>query len=134
MDCDIHAHLEVKLTGKWYYYAPVDIPRNYHLFARMAGVRSYNQKIMPIALPRGLPDHTTLMTQLHNNDWGVDGHSHSWLNRQELQQIAREFNVRKFGDFWGIYLFGNGVLEFQENPGGYPEQLEDVRLIFWFDN
>ena len=49
MGCDIHAHLEIKIDGKWLYYSPVNINRNYNVFAKTAGVRNYTGKIIPIS-------------------------------------------------------------------------------------
>lgn len=60
MGCDIHLHTEVKINGVWHHMGAPSVPRNYRLFAKMAGVRGIET---PIAEPRGLPGDATLLTR-----------------------------------------------------------------------
>jgi hypothetical protein len=110
------------------------------MFARMAGVRNYDDEIEPIAAPRGLPDDITEITRLCYEWEKDDAHSMSWLNGSELQMLADWIATRedvtnlegKFG-----YLFGNslgGLAKYGNNGRSYPPWLVDVRLVFWFDN
>lgn len=39
MGCDIHLHQEVKINGEWHHYRLAEMPRNYEVFEKMAGVR-----------------------------------------------------------------------------------------------
>ena len=139
MGCDIHAHWEVKINEKWHHYGQPNIKRDYRLFTKMAGVRAANDEIEPIALPRGLPDDITEIVRFDRDYMGEDGHSDSWLGVGEIQQLYR-FYVglyaqddldwhREFG-----YLFGNGWEYPKEYPESYPKQLQDFRLVFWFNN
>jgi hypothetical protein len=143
MGADIHAHIEIKWDGEWLYYSPVNISRNYELFARMAHMGRC-KNIDPVADNRGIPEDATKMTLIHNERWGVDGHSHSWLTIEELCILFDEFKViwppfmnrelTFLDEFPGIYLFENSFSGFLKYPEERPEKLEDVRIIFWFDN
>lgn len=148
MGCDIHAHIEIKVNGEWHYYAPADLWRNYLTFAKMASVRNdSSEPVEPIAQPRGLPEDSTFMTKMHNDRLGVDGHSHSRLSLDEIKQLVdwfdNELGYRPWGDRrkgddlkqneFGVWLFGNTFCNLKEYQDDYPEGLEDVRLVFWFD-
>ena len=139
MGCDIHAHIEVKIKGKWCYYNELDIDRNYQLFEKMAGVRGELRNA--IDKPRGLPECINLMTKFKSDYWDSDGHSHSWLNSKELaeldkwtkEQMMTETRQPVFG-----YLFGNSFNDWFKYPDDLERirsfGLEDFRIIFWFDN
>ena len=78
MGCDIHVHFEIKLNGKWEHYSNPSIDRNYELFAKMADVRNdYENPIIPISFPKGLPKDLSVVTKFEVDHWGSDGHSHS---------------------------------------------------------
>ena len=105
MGCDIHVCCEYKnYEGKWIncdhfrlnpYYeegyedepkmniVPIFDNRNYALFATLAGVRNYGY-VTPISDPRGLPDDVHPLTKKISDDWGSDGHSHSYYTLKEL--------------------------------------------------
>lgn len=125
MGCDIHAHIEVKLDGKWEHYSCLDMPRDYRLFGKMAGVR--NRDVTPIAEPRFLPGDLTKVTLHHAQKWKGVGHSHSWLTHDEMAEVEKWYEgivgfthpAQPFG-----YLFGNGW-----DSGKY-----EARVVFWFDN
>jgi len=139
MGCDIHAHWEVKISGKWHHYDQPNIQRDYRLFTKMAGVRAASDEIKSIALPRGLPANITEIVRFDRDYWGVDGHSDSWLGVEDIQELYRFYLTlpgqdnldwhRVFG-----YLFGNGWEYLKKYPKSYPKELEDFRLVFWFDN
>ena len=141
MGCDIHAHFEIKVNDKWLHWNQPNIKRNYDLFAKMANVRNEGE-IKPITEPRGLPDDITETTRLHFKHWIPDGHSHSWLNSFEVALII-EFHEQQFEE-WGMptykvhdqwgYLFGNGYASFHRYREEYPVEIQDFRLVFWFDN
>jgi len=97
MGCDIHAHVEVREDGQWHHWeemfaAPFHVGRNYDLFAILANVRNgygfagvpTSGGFTPIDMPRGLPEDVTPEVKQESDDWGVDGHSHSWLTLAEL--------------------------------------------------
>lgn len=138
MGCDIHAHFEIKINNEWLYYSEPDIDRNYDLFTLMADVRNYDRGIKPISKPRGLPKDITKTTALKNKWWTPDGHSHSWLNSKEVTKVI-DWHKKQTDDYlrhsrqWG-YLDGNGWNWFLKSKQDYPEEIQDFRLIFWFDN
>lgn len=140
MGCDIHLHVEVKIEGRWEHLNAPSVPRHYRLFAHMAGVRNYidHDPITPIAEPRGLPSDTTAITQFDYKRWEGDAHSASHLNAVEIldlkKRMSEEFSRWDEANALGCYLFDNDLSGFVEYPEDNPVGLEDVRLVFWFDN
>jgi hypothetical protein len=138
MGCDIHCHLEVKINNKWEHYSKPYIPRNYKLFGLMAGVR--NKSMKPIVLPKGLPIDLSIITKIDWEIWETDAHDTSWFNVDEIK-ILEEY-LEKDKDLWWKenymyiwgYLFGNRFGDLFTYKNDYPKEIEDVRLIFWFDN
>ncbi len=137
MGCEIYAHFEIKVDGEWLHYSQPRITRNYALFQKMAGVRG-DEDINPIALPRGLPKDISKTVLLENKRRGCKGHSHSWLNAGEISEVI-QFHKNETGDFlisggeWG-YLFKNSWEAFKDYRTDYPEEIDDIRLVFWFEN
>ena len=142
MGCDIHVHTEVKIDDRWHHYSVRHFERDYRIFAKMASVRNDNRGIIPIVMPRGLPDDISFLTQFNSALWGEDGHSHSWLGAEEICWLAEYGENLNPDRFWESsqfgYVFGNYFSTFHEYKGqensGIPEQLQDVRFVFWFDN
>lgn len=139
MGCDIHLHTEVKIKGTWHHYSCPNVNRHYNLFAKMANVRN-NGKIEPISKPRGIPLDAAFLTKFACTDYGMDGHSHSWLNAEEIFILYEEFGCMLdecYSPAFG-YFFGNDWDTFWKYRNGdsdiIPEGVEDVRYIFWFDN
>lgn len=163
MGCDIHLHTEVKIDydaiipgrergegektlPRWEHYSQLHVPRNYDLFARMAGVRNYS-RIKCMVDPRGIPEDASGVTLY---DWlraQSDWHTPSWLNAKEIFELAewckvhiradRERAILQHFDLeWECrsYFFGNGYAGFYEYPDERPVGIVDVRFIFWFDN
>ena len=93
MGCDIHVYAENKKStsayAKWHFAGYMGVPRNYVLFALLAGVRNYYE-FVPIAPPRGLPTDVTEETKAEADSWGSDGHSHSWLTLAEMDAAHLE--------------------------------------------
>jgi hypothetical protein len=148
MGCDIHLHIEIKLNNKWEHYACPRIERWYQLFAKMAGVRNYVESgVIPISLPKGIPEDVTSITKYDYERWDTDGHSHSWLNLKEIAELEDWLNQMKEGNNpnngdleWDIlhcYLFGNSfaaLYKYPEETKKYNPEITDVRFVFWFDN
>ncbi len=138
MGCDIHLHTEVKIDGTWHHYGAPNIDRSYALFGKMAGVR--DRDVGSIADPKGLPDDMSVVTRCEWDDWNLDGHSGSWLNAQEILELENwlkeQMGVNSWKlerTYWG-YLFENSWGGFLRHRSGYPDRLEDIRFVFWFDN
>jgi hypothetical protein len=145
MGADIHAHVEIKVDGEWHYYGQLMIDRDYALFAKMAGVRNTYNKIQPMFPLRGLPEDISFLTSLHRQDWGVDGHSDSWISSDEYQELSKWYREEYEGritsihgiqrESWPVlYLFGNSFRYFKKFKEDYPDFVEDFRVVFWFDN
>lgn len=103
MGCDIHIHTEVLkeingtenwVNGDFYRKNPdrsfpfsevefekVEVfgGRDYRLFAILADVRSDGNNPC-ISQPKGLPGDVTEEIKAEADDWGIDGHSHSFLS------------------------------------------------------
>lgn len=77
--------------------------------------------------PRGLPDDASDTALTFADDWGSDGHSHSWLPLDEAAAIylATEFNPSNFAQQYPASEFF-GV--------DRPDDEDEYRLVFWFDN
>lgn len=138
MGCDCTAHFEVKINNKWEHYSVPNIHRNYLLFEKMAGVRGSVENAL--APPKGLPDDISNITRIDSEQWGIDGHHHSWLSSEEFKKL-HQYHQELYGrDWWHIdyeqygYLFGNEFHRFKSGVGEYPEEIQDFRLVFWFDN
>lgn len=141
MGCDIHLHQEVKVNGKWLHFNEPRVPRNYLLFAIMAGVRHDTRDTDIKPLPqKGLPSDASEITKLRFQDEEADAHSMSWIGHSEIQHVYSEWDrLKNEKDKWAQsdlsygffgYFAGNSWLE----SVTFPEWVEDVRFVFWFDN
>lgn len=123
MGCDIHGTIERKVDDKWVMVEPFPQDtrdRNYVRFALLAGVRGDG----PTA--RGIPDDVSVSTKLHIDDWGVDGHSHSWLPLNEAAKIwlKTEWDKPSMAiDYPTSHYFDVD----DDDPNEH-------RVVFWFDN
>lgn len=74
---------------------PWRIGRDYDLFAMLADVRNgrgfagckTGEGFNVIAKPKGLPTNASLQVVRASNNWGIDGHSHSWLTLDEIKKF-----------------------------------------------
>lgn len=110
----------------WYslFEDPLYIDRNYIVFSVLANVRN-RYKILPISKPKELPHDVTSRTLKESNDYGIDGHSHSWLTVQELLSYKWSSIYYEYTEhFRKINI---PALVSLGNP-------DDVRIVFWFDN
>lgn len=69
--------------------------RNYNLFAMLADVR--NRFDINGRAPRGVPTDATAEYLEEVEEWGGDGHSHSWLTLAELEAYDWDQTVRMGG-------------------------------------
>lgn len=108
MGCDIHLYCEVYNTidgvSTWrtadrfkydYYNEEYEVDniysnRNYRVFTALAGVRSYGNGCVPISEPRGLPCDICSFVKKEKEEWGFDGHSHSYCTLKELYEYQDE--------------------------------------------
>ena len=85
-----------------------------------------------------MPYDINLITRIASNDWGSDGHHHSWLDVSEidsLEKLLTEFfdDTYYFEDIFGN-LFDDDWSGLYKNKDSYPKEIEDARFVFWFDN
>lgn len=126
MGCDIHGWVEHKTGGKWIAISPLNDNaslRNYSRFAALAGVRGDGPE------PKGVPDDVSETTRYWINNWGDDGHSHSWIPISDAAKVFSEtaytnpHNASEVQCYSASYFFDL-----------YGEDLQDYRLVYWFDN
>ena len=108
MGCDIHGWAEIKENDQWKLCDSVFTDwrgnptsefydgRNYQLFSILANVRNSN-KITPISLPKGMPYDYSAEYKKEIKDWGLDGHSHSYLTLKEIQEYPWDEDVTLTG-------------------------------------
>lgn len=141
MGCDIHLVLEKRRAdGRWIgvdtfkgheanygkgWYSPVVRQRNYVRFAALAGVRGDGPD------PRGVPPGASDTSLELIDEWGGDGHSHSWLPLQEATRIWLETSNLKPDDLGHKYPCSHffGIDESSQQT-----KLDDYRVVFWFDS
>ena len=141
MGCDIHAHIEVKVEDKWRHFSTPSVERNYRLFALMAGVRNYDE-IEPIAEPKGLPEDITYLTKIDYEGWKLDAHDESFLTVRELVELDRRWryyrnelkNWKHIEIIFHTYIFGGSLTGWYQYPQDNTRNIEDLRVVFWFDN
>jgi len=121
MGCDIHGWVEKRVGDKYIAVDKLkDRGRNYRRFAMLAGVRNYNNDECKDAL--GIPADISDSAGYDIEQWGADGHSHSYMPIREAIEIFNK-TAREESE-WPEYTFFN--LE--------EEDIDAHRLVFWFDN
>lgn len=98
----------------------VSINRNYNLFGRLAGVR-IREGMIPLSYPRGIPNDASEDYLKECKDWGSDGHSHSFFYLSEL--VKKEW-----------LSISQEMHELIENLKKEYEDLDNIRIVFFFDN
>lgn len=125
MGCDIHGCVERNVNGKWVMVDRISDKardRNYRRFGALAGVREYGPP------PKGIPGDISDSGKLFIDEWGEDGHSHSYLPLKTAANIflSTEFKASEYMKNYPCATFFN-IEDFDENIDLY-------RLVFWFDN
>lgn len=162
MGCDIHSYVEERHDGVWRisdgiyesdyrrhhkevfdgdeYKAccsPVDA-RNYDLFGFLAGVRSNSPRCLRLIgeqswAIRGVPDDASPEVTKERLDWGMDGHSDSWLTLRELVTGFTAASLQGYASGYREQLqFGLKQMKARAKEAGL--SYDDMRLVFWFDN
>jgi hypothetical protein len=110
--------------------------RNYELFGALAGVRREGPP------PRGLPQDVSVLALHMVENWGEDGHSHTWMTMDEalpafiqngqfgrIEEAVTHAIVK--GDIEGTL---RRYMHHFWSMDSETESLSDYRLIIWFDN
>lgn len=143
MGCDIHIFLERKnnknrwvdsmIYGNDVYgegLKPLsDYWRDYTLFATLAGVRGDN----PIEVPKGIPEDCSPEYRKLCEDWGDDGHSHSYFTLRELIDAAPNYSEYRKQSLDGFILHLKNIIEVLDIWDNEKE-MEKYRVCFFFDN
>ena len=127
MGCDIHGWIEIEDGDK--YIAIRELPnrqRNYQRFAALAGVRNYRDEFK--VTPKGIPENISETANYHIKQWDTDGHSHSYMPICEAAKIFLETEHQP-RDFAKEYPES----EFFDVDSDC-EDVDKIRLVFWFDN
>lgn len=148
MGCDIHLYVERKVDGVWttadkwteeewpgeqQKHLRVDLPyyggRDYDLFAILANVRNgrgfagikMGEGFVPISEPRGIPEDASPEYLKIQEQWGEDGHSHSYHTLQQLldydwTQVTKSCGILSFYEYieWNRWSRQEGNV-----PGSY---------------
>lgn len=170
MGCDIHWYMEKKKSGKWellgelikeespidhiedepcYIQSPTDhMGRDYNLFAVLTGnhVRARSQNTPALPEPRGLPSDICKEIKIVCDQYGIDGHSHTYFTLKELEEFfitpdsmlgiptdlipigTLNKNRHQFPDMERVI---NIMREYLSEVG---DDSERIRAVFWFDN
>lgn len=129
MGCDIHEYVEVNIGGKWIYIGGIVLPRNYLLFSVLADVRNYDNVECVTGDHRGLPEDIDPVLEQMSEEYGSDGHSHSYLYPDELDKAEKIYysHADSANRDWPECLRNLRSLTKMEG-------INDVRFVFWFDN
>jgi hypothetical protein len=151
MGCDIHMVVEKQLTPDWWvtvntmtphhknlygqkaegilggWSSPTAISRNYRRFAALAGVRGDGPE------PRGYAPNLSETALYLIEQYGADGHSHSWLPMTDAIKIFSDTEA------WPPPDEDGEISGEQKYPASYffgveDEEVEKYRVVFWFDN
>jgi len=103
----------------WSNYPSFYSGRNYALFTKLAGVRSWTND-GAICEPRGIPDDASDAYIYVTEQWEGDGHSHSYFTLTELLEHD-----------WSLFSEFRETLERMKD---LDENTDNVRAVFFFDN
>lgn len=149
MGYTLHAHIEVKLDGKWQHFAAPVVDRNYLLFAVMAGVRKEDMneelgyldpsEITTIPWKKEIPDNISDVTRVcHTKESEIYNlHHEGWIDRPDIRMLQAELNrYVGLGDKFGPFDLEDDIFHTYINCGSLVacSGFDDVRIIFWFDN
>ena len=72
--------------GHPFYLGPLQLSKNYHLFAALAGVRNgtWGMNLRPVSPPKGLPENTSPEIREESAKMASYTYGHSWLTAKEL--------------------------------------------------
>ena len=158
MGCDIHWYSETKKDGKWvcdqansfekdedpdYEHHNINnFPnqgRDYWLFGLLANVRCD----VPYGFaPKGIPEDISSEVKTIFDEWDSDGHSHSYLTREELKAKLVELGPKRAelliasSNVVSMKMVQHHASHLQEIIGNLCAEVpdSDQRIIFCFDN
>lgn len=140
MGQDIHCYGEIRIDGLWHNYLRGNFRRNYSVFSKMGSER--DPEIKPIVEQKGLPEDCGKIAKIAYEDMAVDFHHMSWFDLNEINQLwdycAGLQQSKVLPDNYLFYamgwLFGNYWQDFAKYRSNYPQEIEQIRWVFWFDS
>ena len=146
MGCSIHAFVEhlnpdtYQWDGVWLeppqgrnvdadQWPKLNVGRKYTLFSLLARV----PEMMSFSFfQRGFPANASEPVKQENRRYSTDGHSHSWLTREELERKCGYLMVTH--EDHALYA-RNALKDFiQLLPDAPDSDYSRQRIVFWFDN
>jgi hypothetical protein len=118
---DLYAHWEIKIDGVWHNWSAMRFTRNYALHYALNG---YSKE--------GLPDDVTLITRLHSQILG-DNYGFSWMNIDELEKAIADVEVKESRELALRELGRILCMNYDEFKSNQPQDVEDVRFIYWYN-
>jgi len=111
--------------------------RNYGFFAALASVRGSGPE------PRGMPEDASPLVREACDDWGDDGHSHSWYSAHEFVKIFMDNKLMdtelaelvdyKLTSSYDVNMVCTVLADYLAVELTHDDP-ENIRFVFWFDN
>lgn len=157
MGCDIHCYIEYRYPkhDDWTSFGGrINPGRNYGLFAKLAGVRNYDD-VTPVAEPRGIPadmsDGTGRSYWMYVTEAPGDGHCTPEVAKQYVQYGAKYKDEREnfvsnpdwhshswlTPDEYAVAIGDSGEPEYDAILAAmrsFEENGFQARIVFWFDS
>jgi hypothetical protein len=142
----VHFHSVAQLTGAkipdWPWLWSYATTRNYRLFGEICdGVRGESSLGYT---ERGVPDDVSDLARMKIEDYGDDGHSHSWLYVPEFlaawgrvhasPEKQAEEDVKNLAGEIAYVSYTPVVTMVLDEANITPETARDYRIVFFFDN
>ena len=130
MGTDISLFLEyrsrIALEWEALVYGPCNIPRNYDMFAKMAGVRSDGRMVLYTA--KGIPDNLSeYLKGKYASAGNYEGlcHHASWLSKNEFSHCIGSYNASKQTEILEYKAVLASMILLEEYEC-------NARIVFWF--
>lgn len=163
MGCDIHCYIEYRPLNQehlsqddWSHFGGrINPGRNYDLFARLAGVRNYDE-IEPVAKPRGFPEDAGYAARgaywMYVSNSTAEGHCSPERAERWVESGASKYRDAEktyvsnpdwhshswlTPDEFAIAIGGSGEPEYDAILAAmrsFEENGFQARIVFWFDN
>ena len=133
MSRDIHMHMEIKIRGKWEHYRhsrePKDCRFHDHMMDRVTDLKFE------------VPEDLSQITMLNLKYWVGDAHHIGILGLEAIAEVEAWFNgllaqggIHNYDNKPFGYLLGMRWKSLVAYPSELPFEIEDARIIYWFDN
>lgn len=134
MGCNIHGVVEVKEKDAWRWLCEIPWNRDCLFYAQIAGVRNH-WGLEPISSPRGMPDDVDDTTR-HDYEYFMEhtgGHDLSYLTANEVWGQVKNMITDNDSKVWELIPIWKAWRYFIGHLGNC-YGMDNVRMVFWFDN